>query len=414
MKTFALQWNLMIMKGNSLEDAEWSFSTEKPHFLTTPSINFNVSHSMLNSSGVHFLLSQNSSNDNMSARWNNSTYGDYDRPSIPSFNRMSLIKTILFGIFLLISVVGNTLTLVQVYRMRRRKSTINTLVFLLASADLMVSFFVMVTEMTWTITVQWLAGTFMCKLMKYLEVFGFYLSTYTVVIISLDRCCAILDPLRRNRAPDRVRAMIIVAWILSALFSIPQAIVFTVEKAPFAGIDYYQCVTFTILTQKWQEQLYAILTIITTFILPLLTMIIAYALIFLAITRTSKDFQEESSDVSRGHVRSQLLRKAKTKSLIMTTIIVVAFIVCWSPYYIFWLWHTFNTQSSQDNDSNTVGTWVFFFGMANSMVNPMIYGAFHICRSQRPIVHALLDYVRCRQFSTYSSTHDDAILKGPS
>jgi len=55
-----------------------------------------------------------------------------------------------------------------------------------------------------------------------LQVFGLYLSTYIVVIISIDRCIAILDPISKNRGPHRVKIMIGIAWILSAVFSLPQ------------------------------------------------------------------------------------------------------------------------------------------------------------------------------------------------
>jgi len=58
--------------------------------------------------------------------------------------------------------------------------------------------------------------------MLIVEVFGLYLSTYIVVIISIDRCIAILDPISKNRGPHRVKVMIGVAWVLSAVFALPQ------------------------------------------------------------------------------------------------------------------------------------------------------------------------------------------------
>jgi len=54
------------------------------------------------------------------------------------------------------------------------------------------------------------------------QVFGLYLSTYIVVIISIDRCIAILDPISKNRGPHRVKIMIGIAWILSTVLSLPQ------------------------------------------------------------------------------------------------------------------------------------------------------------------------------------------------
>ena len=144
----------------------------------------------------------------------------------PEFNKMAMIKTIVLSVMFVISLIGNTATLIQMFRMRRRKSTINTLIMHLATADLFVTFFCNVTDAVWASTVQWYAGTLMCKVLKFLQVFGLYLSTYIIVIIAVDRCMAILDPMSRNKAPQRVRNMIILAWLLSAFFSLPQVISF--------------------------------------------------------------------------------------------------------------------------------------------------------------------------------------------
>jgi len=61
-----------------------------------------------------------------------------------------------------------------------------------------------------------------CDYSACVQVFGLYLSTYIVVIISIDRCIAILDPISKNRGPHRVKVMIGIAWVLSAVFGLPQ------------------------------------------------------------------------------------------------------------------------------------------------------------------------------------------------
>ena len=40
-------------------------------------------------------------------------------------------------------------------------------------------------------------------------------------------------------------------------------------------------------------------------------------------------------------VRSRLFSKAKVKSLCMTAVIVAAFIICWTPYQVVFIVHTF-------------------------------------------------------------------------
>ncbi len=54
--------------------------------------------------------------------------------------------------------------------------------------------------------------------------------------------------------------------------------------------------------------------------------------------------------IARGPVRGQLFRKAKVKSLRMTALIVAAFIVCWTPYYVVFIIFTF----AEDNKLNQV------------------------------------------------------------
>jgi len=92
-----------------------------------------------------------------------------DNP-IPHFNQLSLVRTIVLSTMFVVAFVGNVATLTRMYRMRRRRSTINLLITHLATADLIVTFFCNVTDAVWTATVQWLAGNAACKLIKFLQV----------------------------------------------------------------------------------------------------------------------------------------------------------------------------------------------------------------------------------------------------
>lgn len=85
--------------------------------------------------------------------------------------------------------------------------------------------------------------------------------------------------------------------------------------------------------------------------------------------------------LSRGPVRGQLFQKAKVKSLRMTALIVLAFIICWSPYYVLNILMAFFLHVTAEHEKAVI--WIFFFGFANSMVNPMIYGAFHMCARRK-------------------------------
>lgn len=74
--------------------------------------------------------------------------------------------------------------------------------------------------------------------------------------------------------------------------------------------------------------------------------------------------------------RQQLINRAKIKSLRISVAIVAAFIICWSPYYVMMLTFMFLNPNRKLSDDLQSG--IFFFGMSNSLVNPLIYGAFHL------------------------------------
>ena len=107
---------------------------------------------------------------NGSSQWATSDNDTDTDSQLPQFNRLSLIKTIVLSAMFVVAFTGNVATLMRMYRMRRRRSTINLLITHLATADLIVTFFCNVTDAVWTATVQWLAGNAACKLIKFLQV----------------------------------------------------------------------------------------------------------------------------------------------------------------------------------------------------------------------------------------------------
>lgn len=91
--------------------------------------------------------------------------------------------------------------------------------------------------------------------------------------------------------------------------------------------------------------------------------------------------------------RQKLIHKAKMKSLRISVVIVAAFIICWTPYYAmvceticyfrrcsFVFGHAqmliFMFTNPDERLSDDLQSGIFFFGMSNSLINPLIYGAF--------------------------------------
>ncbi|CAG0921391.1 unnamed protein product [Notodromas monacha] len=79
--------------------------------------------------------------------------------------------------------------------------------------------------------------------------------------------------------------------------------------------------------------------------------------------------------------RYKILKRAKVVSLKMTMLVVLGFLVCWTPYYIVMMVFIFWKPS--DEVAYLLSECIFFFGMSNSLVNPLIYGLFHIWKKPK-------------------------------
>jgi len=81
----------------------------------------------------------------------------------------------------------------------------------------------------WNITVAWLAGDIACRILMFFRAFGFYLSSFILITISVDRYYAVAQPLSNLRKADRrAKYMLTGAWVLSTVASLPQVRQYTI------------------------------------------------------------------------------------------------------------------------------------------------------------------------------------------
>ncbi|GAU93835.1 hypothetical protein RvY_05709 [Ramazzottius varieornatus] len=87
-----------------------------------------------------------------------------------------------------------------------------------------------------------------------------------------------------------------------------------------------------------------------------------------------------SGSFSVGQLRRDLLmKKAKMKALFISILVIVTFIVCWAPYYVCMIYYVIVSKDrSGDPSAQYMFQVIFFFGMSNSVLNPLLYGAFHM------------------------------------
>lgn len=62
----------------------------------------------------------------------------------------------------------------------------------------------------------------------------------------------------------------------------------------------------------------------------------------------------------------------------MSIVIVICFIVCWTPYYLLGLWYWFFPDDLEGKVSHSLTHILFIFGLFNACLDPIIYGLFTI------------------------------------
>ncbi|XP_061552843.1 gonadotropin-releasing hormone II receptor-like [Phycodurus eques] len=255
-------------------------------------------------------------------------------------------------------------------RGRHLASHLRPLFVSLASADLMMTFVVMPLDAVWNATVQWHGGDALCRLLSFLKLLAMYASASVLVVISLDRHHAIVRPLHTLSARCRNRRMLALAWSLSLLLAVPQLFVFGTVDVVLGdvGVHFTQCATHTTFSVRWQETLYNMFHFSTLYVLPLLVMSCCYGRIMLHINNTHLKNKGELRRSS-----SNSISKARMKTLKMTVIIVLSFVVCWTPYYLLGVWYWFQPEVVHFTPEY-VHHGLFLFGNLNTCCDPLIYG----------------------------------------
>ncbi|KAK5610785.1 hypothetical protein CRENBAI_026604 [Crenichthys baileyi] len=312
---------------------------------------------------------------NFSLVTSNWTAGE-DVPQLPTFTTAAKIRVIITFILCGTSAFCNLAVLWAAHRDGKRKSHVKVLIVNLTMADLLVTFIVMPVDAAWNITVQWLAGDFACRLLMFLKLLAMYSCAFVTVVISLDRQSAILHPLAINKARIRNRIMLAVAWGMSVMLSIPQIFLFH-SVTIIHPEDFTQCTTWGSFATRWHETAYNMFTFSCLFLLPLVIMITCYARIFHEISKRLKKDHLPTNEV-RLRCSKNNIPKARMRTLKMSVVIVLSFIICWTPYYLLGLWYWFFPDDLEGKVSHSLTHILFIFGLVNACLDPVIYGLFTI------------------------------------
>ncbi|KAF7639168.1 G_PROTEIN_RECEP_F1_2 domain-containing protein [Meloidogyne graminicola] len=266
-----------------------------------------------------------------------------------------------------------------------KRRRVHSLLLHMTVAQLLVTLIYIPKEIVHNLTIAWLGGDLLCRLCKFFDVFGVALSAGILVCLSLDRFYSILFPLYVINAKRSVQRMVTVAWLVAAFSSLPQVYIFRTAKHP-CFTEFTQCVSADIIGLLPPNVIYwfSVLNIVQVYFIPLFVILFCYGSILVSISLKSKDSKIASEPEQPPKEQKNITKtgggdsyeRAKSKTLKMTLVLVLAFLLCWTPYTLAMFIHFLRVQTEARPISPLLSKFLYAFAVFNSAISPYLYGYF--------------------------------------
>ena len=332
--------------------------------------------------------------------------------------RVGLLATVIVAIFIA-SVVGNALVFAVFYQRRVLLTVSNRFVVNLAASNFLMSVCVMPFVIVSNVTTRWQFGDGLCQITGLLTTLLFSACIFTLLLISLDRYCAVMSPLHYTMRITTKRSTIMIAavWLVSFVFAVPPVLGWnSISYQP----NKYSC---TILWRAHRplDQSYNLFLATVCFAVPFLIMLWAYIRIFGAAKETTARARRNSitPDMQSNIINGDTIvvpvgdRNRRPSSTILITngtgsrrpsattllsvrrrssiagrsamlfhkddwkaaktglIVMSAFFVCWFPYFILLALET--TMPIPDDIPEVLESLVIWLALAGCALNPIVY-----------------------------------------
>ncbi|XP_071107655.1 substance-K receptor-like [Haliotis cracherodii] len=277
-------------------------------------------------------------------------------------SRVTLIM--LYTITSVAAVIGNTLAIVIFVKGHRSRTELRPFLINLAVADLIMAIICIPFTFTYQILEKWIFSAPMCPIVSFLQQMAVTASVSTNMAVGVDRFFAITYPLKKRLTTSRSKYVIILIWFIAIALNIVQIIV---------GRTYEDADGSTHCKEEWPDpkeawmKSYTLFIMFLTYFLPLTILTVTYSMVGRILWRRHLPGHTDE-------MRDAQQLKSKRKIVKMLVIIVVLFGLCWLPLHTFFLLESFIPELMREADKNALYYACHWLAMANSFVNPVIYG----------------------------------------
>ena len=296
-------------------------------------------------------------------------------------------KTFAYCLIFLVSLFGNTVIGIVVYKTKTMRKPINFLILNMALSDLLFPIFLIPRVIQTFYTDFWLIGgplgQALCKLVFFFSDVSLTVSIQSLVLIAVDRFGAVIFPLRSPLISSKMCPFFMLAtWIVAMAIYSPYLFGFQLIYHS-GGL---RCL------MHWKEafgeslpfEFYLLSIIVVLFFIPWVLIAILYIIIYLKLkSRKIPGAQSPNAETQRQRRERNVLK--------MAIAIVLGFAVCWFPlaihHILLWL-ESDNRITIRSCGFKYSSSVVFFMSHANCAINPCI--CFIFSRNYRDGLKTLL------------------------
>ena len=272
-------------------------------------------------------------------------------------------------LFLVVSLVGNTLIAIIIYKTKTMRTATNYFILNMAISDLLLPILVFPSILLEMYEGFWFfsgeQGLAFCKVMLFIQYVSSLVSIENLILIAVDRFKAVVFPFRRPLISSKLCLFfILTTWVAASALSSPT--IFGYKSVEYTG-KFQNCNWVWKRSFFGDNYLRAMPFVLMTFSFALI--VILYSLILFKL-KSQKTPGEQSVNAVRQR------EKRERNVLRMAVAIVTGFAVCWGPLTTITLLNAFVWDNSLPCEIATYWLITLFMAYANCALNPCICFAF--------------------------------------
>ncbi|XP_038063213.1 prokineticin receptor 2-like [Patiria miniata] len=291
----------------------------------------------------------------------------YDVDKIQVHPALKVFLTVTFALTIVVSGLGDSLLVFIILFHKRLRTVTNLMIANLAVSDALTALLSAPFTLHYYVTDNWAFGGVMCPLVGTIKNVSLYVSVNTLLVIAVDRFVGIFNPLRPRMGKGTLSVILSAVWLFSVLITIPTPL----YTATTSGLD-CKGQTVTFCNEFWHNatagKVYMVIISVFEFVLPAIVM----GVVYIKIAAQLWFHRHPPGHETPRHREITLVRKQKIIPMLIT--VVVAFFLCWAPYYAFNLaWHFHATNLAGFAFQYSLYYIVESVAMLNAVISTVIY-----------------------------------------